>query len=428
MKYKPTIGMEIHVELQTKSKMFCSCPSNHFKIKPNTHTCPVCLGLPGALPVPNKKAIDWTILAGLALNCNIAKVSKFDRKHYFYPDLPKGYQISQYDQPLCQKGFVNLDSGSKININRIHLEEDTAKLIHKTINGKKVSLVDFNRSGVALMEIVTEPDISSGKEAKEFLKKLHSILKALKISDCSMEKGSMRLEANISLSKTDKLADYKIEVKNLNSFKFVEQAINFEIKRQTELLEKGIKPKQETRGFNSKTKSTFSQRIKESAEDYRYFPDPDILPMHFTDKDIDLIRKQLPKLPDQQIKELDLPNKLAKLLVKKPSNLKYFKTHLPDAKKLELSSEKFANYIINQKIDITKPVKPQLKKLTQSTTVSEDILLQVIKENSDVVEKFKSGKTNVIGFLVGQIMQKTKGQANPQQAQQQLLKAIKVRP
>ncbi|MEA3355494.1 MAG: Asp-tRNA(Asn)/Glu-tRNA(Gln) amidotransferase subunit GatB [Patescibacteria group bacterium] len=421
MKYTPTIGMEIHVELQTKSKMFCGCPSNHFKIKPNTHTCPVCLGLPGALPVPNKKAIDWTILAGLAINCSINKISKFDRKHYFYPDLSKGYQISQYDQPLCEKGFVNLDSGGKININRIHLEEDTAKLIHKTIKGKKVSLVDFNRSGVALMEIVTEPDITSGKQAKEFLKKLHSILKVLKISDCSMEKGSMRLEANISLSKTAKLADYKIEVKNLNSFKFVEQAINFEIKRQTKLLEKGIKPKQETRGFNSKTKSTFSQRIKESAEDYRYFPDPDIPPMHFTDKDIAEIKSKLPKLPDQQIKELDLPNHLAKLLVKKPTYLDYFNNHLSDAKKLKLSSEKFANFIINKKINISKPCKPQLIKLTKSIDVGPAILLEVIKENPEVVKKFKTGKTNVIGFLVGQVMKKTKGQANPKQAQKQLL-------
>lgn len=419
MKYKLTIGMEIHVELDTNSKMFCGCPAKHFQIKPNTHTCPVCLGLPGALPVPNKKAIDWTVLTGLALECKINKESTFDRKHYFYPDLPKGFQLSQYDDPFCVNGKLELDSGKIIRINRVHLEEDAGKLIHSNLKGKKVSLVDFNRSGVSLMEIVTEPDITSGAEAKDFLKKLRDIIRALKVSSCDMDKGSMRLEANISLNPSPK--PYKVEVKNLNSFKFVEQAINYELKRQKKLLEKGITPKQETRGFNSKTKTTFSQRSKEAAEDYRYFPEPDIPPIVLTENDINTIKKLLPKLPDQQIKELELPEDIAKLLVSKSKNLKYYKGNLTKATDLGLDEKKFANFIINKKINIDKPVESQLKNLTQSKTADQDLINEVIKENPEVIEKFKAGKKSVIGFLVGQVLKKAKGQADPKQTQISLL-------
>ena len=419
MKYKLTIGMEIHVELDTNSKMFCGCPAKHFQIKPNTHTCPVCLGLPGALPVPNKKAIDWTVLTGLALECKINKESTFDRKHYFYPDLPKGFQLSQYDDPFCVNGKLELDSGKIIRINRVHLEEDAGKLIHSNLKGKKVSLVDFNRSGVSLMEIVTEPDITSDAEAKDFLKKLRDIIRALKVSSCDMDKGSMRLEANISLNPSPK--PYKVEVKNLNSFKFVEQAINYELKRQKKLLEKGITPKQETRGFNSKTKTTFSQRSKEAAEDYRYFPEPDIPPIVLTENDINTIKKLLPKLPDQQIKELELPEDIAKLLVSKSKNLKYYKGNLTKATDLGLDEKKFANFIINKKINIDKPVESQLKNLTQSKTADQDLINEVIKENPEVIEKFKAGKKSVIGFLVGQVLKKAKGQADPKQTQISLL-------
>ncbi len=423
MNLKSIIGMEIHVELDTKSKMFCGCPAQHFQVKPNTHTCPVCLGLPGALPIPNKKAIDWTILTGLALECQINKESTFDRKHYFYPDLPKGFQISQYDDPFCINGKLQLNSGKTVQITRVHLEEDTGKLIHKTINNQKVSLVDFNRSGVPLMEIVTEPDINSGTEAKEFLKNLRDIIRTLKVSSCDMDKGSMRLEANISL-KGEGIKPYKVEVKNLNSFRFVEQAINYELERQSKLLKKGIIPQQETRGFNSKVKTTFSQRSKEAAEDYRYFPEPDIPPIVLSDKEINAIRKKLPKLPDQQIKELDLPENTAKLLVKKPKALNFFKENIKLAMKLGLTNQKFANFIVNQKLDISKSAEAQLKKLTQSVSVDDSLLESVIKQNPEVVKKFKAGKTSVIGFLVGEVMKISKGKADPKQVHQQLFELL----
>jgi len=230
--YKPTIGIEVHVELKTKSKMFCGCPADHFGASANTNTCPVCLGLPGALPVPNVKAIRWTQLIGLALHCKAERESKFDRKHYFYPDLPKGYQISQYDEPLCTDGYLETTEG-KVRITRVHLEEDTGKLLHTTLEGEDVTLVDFNRSGVPLVEIVTEPDVKTGTQAKEFCERLQRIVRYLAVSDCDMEKGSMRLEANISLGLD---LGYKVEVKNLNSFNFVGRAIDYELQRQEKLL------------------------------------------------------------------------------------------------------------------------------------------------------------------------------------------------
>lgn len=423
-KLYPNIGLEIHVELKTKSKMFCGCPAEHFQVKPNTRTCPVCLGLPGALPVPNKKAIDWTILIGLALNCRINQESTFDRKHYFYPDLPKGFQISQFDDPFCRQGFLKLDSAKKILINRVHLEEDTAKLIHKKIKGKDVTLVDFNRSGVALVEIVTEPNVTSGSEAKEFLKKLRDIIRRLQVSDCDMEKGSMRLEANISLTPDPKhLAKYKVEVKNLNSFRFVDQAINYEIKRQTSLLEQGITPTQETRGYDDLKKQTFSQRIKEAAGDYRYFPEPDIPPIVLTPDYVERLRAKLPQLPETIVQELindfHMNISTAQLLVKDAVKLAYFKKYLFKIDPLVL-----ANLIVNKKIDLDKP--PQLR--TASEAVDPKIIAQIIRENADVVAKYKAGKTSVIGFLVGQVMRQTHGKVDPQEAQKLILQAVKVRP
>lgn len=422
----PTIGMEVHIELKTNSKMFCGCPADHFAKKPNTQTCPVCLGLPGALPVPNRTAVEWAIKIGLALNCTVNLESEFDRKHYFYPDLPKGYQISQNDKPLNLNGYLQLDSGKKIRLRRVHLEEDTAKMIHKKVAGQDVTLIDFNRSGVALVEVVTEPDVANGEEAKEYLKKLREIIRSLNVSDCDMEKGSMRLEANISLTPDpNQLADYKVEVKNLNSFRFVEQAINYEIQRQSELLAKGEQPDQETRGYDDIHHRTYSQRKKEMLEDYRYVTEPDIPPMVFTKEYIETLRRQLPKLPSQQIAELIEGSHLsldqAKLLVTNPLNLQYFYQY-----QKELEPQKLANLIINKKLDLTKTPKVQLK--VSTTAVDEKIIDQVIKENADAVAKYKSGKTGVIGFLVGQVMKATKGQVNPQQAQKLLLQAVKVRP
>jgi len=298
-KYTPIIGMEVHVELKTKSKMFCACPNDPDTMEANKNICEICLAHPGTLPVPNKTAIEWTVLAGRALNCTIRELSKFDRKHYFYPDLPKGYQISQYDEPIAENGYLvlnfilekNLRDEAKIGIERIHLEEDTAKLLHDNDGN---TLVDFNRAGVPLMEIVTQPDFKTPLEAKLFCQELRVILRALKISDADMEKGHMRCEANISMQETGRyeivdgkvkpLGDYelnpKVEVKNINSFKAVEKALLYEIDRQTKLLKAGETWTQQTRGWDEDKGETIAQRSKETAADYRYFPEPDIPPFH----------------------------------------------------------------------------------------------------------------------------------------------------
>ena len=272
-KYTPIIGLESHVELKTQSKMFCGCSASHFQVEPNTHTCPVCLGLPGALPVANQKAIEWCQLIGLALNCRLAKESKFDRKNYFYPDLAKSYQISQYDQPLCYQGEVVLKNGHKIGITRVHMEEDTGKSIHKKINGEDQTLIDFNRSGVPLVEIVTEPDFRNPEDVDEFLKTLRQIIRYLDVSDADMEKGSMRLELNMSLTSHPELIsgshpqfpNYKVEVKNINSFKYLQKALVYEFARQAEILDRGETPVQETRGYQEDVDKTISQRYKEDA-------------------------------------------------------------------------------------------------------------------------------------------------------------------
>lgn len=301
-KYEPIIGLEVHVELKTKTKMFCGCSANYYNEEPNKLTCPTCLGLPGALPVINKQAIQWCVLIGVALGCKIPLESKFDRKNYFYPDLPKGYQISQYDSPFAVDGEVVVEEEGKkktIGIERVHQEEDTGKLIHSVVDGEKCTLIDFNRSGVPLVEIVTRPDLRSSKDAKIYLQNLQKIIRYLGVSDCDMEKGSMRLEPNISVRKlgTTSLPDYKVEVKNINSFKFVEKAIEYEIERQIDLLEKGERIPQETRGYDSTKNATFTQRSKENAQDYRYFPEPDLPPVSWTKDEIVEIKKLLPELP-----------------------------------------------------------------------------------------------------------------------------------
>src|SRR3989344_4720921 len=301
MAYKPTIGLEIHAELKTNSKMFCSCKNDPDEKRPNVNICEICTAQPGTLPVANEEAIKKVIKTGLALNCTIAQDSKFDRKNYFYPDLPKGYQISQYDQPLASNGSLKfqVESGKfkVVRITRIHLEEDTGSLVHP--EGADYSLVNLNRAGVPLMELVTEPDITSGEEAKRFAEELQLMFRYLGVSDADMEKGLMRVEVNISLSKGKTLGT-KVEIKNLNSFKVVEKSIDFEIERQQKLLEAGEKVMQETRGWHDKKEITFSQREKESAHDYRYFPEPDLPPLHFTKEYIVDIKAGLPELPAQK--------------------------------------------------------------------------------------------------------------------------------
>ncbi len=334
MKYKPTIGMEIHVELATESKMFCGCKNGMgLEKKPNKNICSVCTGQPGATPVPNEKAVEFVVKAGLALQCVISPQSKFDRKNYFYPDLPKGYQISQYDLPICRDGKISFkvrkegeDRGNTkaetydktVGIHRIHLEEDTAKLTHSQNGG---SLVDFNRSGVPLMELVSEPDITSAAEAKKFCEELQLIFRYIGISPADMEKGQMRCEANISLHKEgeDVLSGTKVELKNINSFRAIEKGIEYEIERQTELLENGEKVIQETRGWDENKGETFSQRKKENADDYRYFPDPDLQPFSFDREYLQEVQRSLPELPRERqqrfLEEYDLLPENVEILV-----------------------------------------------------------------------------------------------------------------
>ncbi len=427
--YEPVIGLEIHVELKTKSGMFCGCPADHFGKKPNTGTCPVCLGLPGALPIPNKQAVDWTIMLGLALGSTIAEVSKFDRKHYFYPDLPKGYQISQYDQPLCQGGKISTSFGD-VRIHRVHLEEDTGKLQHAVIDGKKVTLVDFNRSGVPLVEIVTEADITSSEQAKEFLKKLHQIVRYLGISDADMEKGSMRLEPNISLRKAGEteLPPYKVEVKNINSFRFAVSAIEYEIARHAAILDRGEIPVQETRGWDEAKAATVSQRTKEGAADYRYFPEPDIPPMRFTKAYVDAIQAAMPQLPDaykKAVKETyGLNDSQANVLSEDFGKMKLFEetASLPSVRQANISGPTVANWIINKVTD-TSGVVPthlaeQIIQSKQIVAVDESVLMETIDEvvaqNPKAVQDYKSGKEQAKMFLYGMVLKKLAGKGDKQ--------------
>lgn len=448
-RYQPVIGLEIHIELKTTSKMFCQCSANYFGKPPNTLVCPVCLGLPGALPVPNQKAIEWTLLVGKALNCHINKVSKFDRKHYFYPDLPKGYQISQYDMPFCQNGYLEIypsridknnkekNSVKKFRIRRVHLEEDTGKLIHQT----KETLIDFNRSGVPLVEIVTEPDFDNSDDVKRFLEELQILLRYLDVSDCDMEKGTMRLEPNISLKKisisnlqssiigsiiNDQLPNYKVEIKNINSFRFVKQAIDYEIERQRQLLENGVTPIQETRGFDEKKGITYSQRSKEEAHDYRYFPEPDIPPLIFSKKYIDSIL--VPELPWQRmrrfINELKLKPPDAFVLTRDKQMADYFEQVISNIKdqrsKIQIKDQRYqqiiANIIINRKVSTDLSIKDFINKVLNillPKKIDEKLLVETVKkilsENPKPVADYQSGKKNALMFLVGQVMKRLKG-------------------
>ncbi len=450
--------MEIHVELKTNSKMFCGCKNDPFHApKPNIYTCPVCLGMPGAIPVPNQKAIDWTIKLGLALGSDISLVSKFDRKHYFYPDLAKGYQISQYDQPIALGGSVPIlipkDGTSPayekvVRIRRVHLEEDTGKLLHATVDGQKVSLIDFNRSGVPLVEIVTEPDIRTGEEARQFLKKLHQIIRYLEISDADMEKGSMRLEPNISVMRTqnsnprtqiieeNELPPYKVEVKNINSFTFVKKAIDFETQRHIEILETDQYPVQETRGYNEDKGITVSQRRKEEANDYRYFPDPDIPPLHFTKEKLTSIAGKIPELPDEKVmrfvNDYTLESRVAEQLTENRLLADYFEDAVTAGKKDGLDGVKLANWILNKKVD-KEHVKPDslvadIVAATKTADIDpkelEKIITSVLSENPKAVEAYKAGKTQVLGFLLGMVMKKSGKKLDMSELKKALLKQL----
>ncbi len=428
----PIIGLEVHVELTTNSKMFCGCPADHFGKDPNTQICPVCLGLPGALPVPNQKAIEDTIKIGLALNCEINEISHFDRKNYFYPDLAKGYQISQYGEPLCHDGYLTLDSGKKIRIERVHLEEDTGKLQHMLLNGEKVSLIDFNRSGVPLVEIVSLPDISSSEEAKEYLKKIHQIVKEIKVTSADLEKGQMRLEPTVNVKITDESGDHHtplVELKNINSFNFATLAIDYEVKRLVAEFERTGLEKQgsnkSTRGYDSVKKVTFPQRQKEEARDYRYFPEPDIPPLRISKSVVEKIKSELPQLPDAIINDLAaLGIKLAdaKILSKDKIALEVLKSN-PD-----LDAGKLGSFIVNKKIDVSGNIAEQFSKLTQvgetDTSKLSAFVDEVIAANPKVIEAYKKGKTAVLGFLIGQVMKLSDGKADPKTVSGLLLEKL----
>lgn len=425
MNYEPIIGLEVHVELNTQSKMFCRCSAAYFGHDPNTHVCPVCLGLPGALPVPNRTAIDWCVMIGLALNCKIPELSKFDRKNYFYPDLPKGYQISQYEEPFCVNGRVEISSvkdsakQKTIRIRRVHMEEDTAKLLHATVDAEKISLIDFNRSGVPLVEIVTEPDFSNSSEVVDYLKKLQQIVRYLGVATADMEKGQMRLEPNVSLRiKNNGLPSYKVEIKNINSFRFVERAIKYEIERQKKLLEEGETPEQETRGWSEEKGVTLSQRGKEEAYDYRYFPEPDIPPIRMGRNHIHQLGNQIEELPEEKRlrfqKAYGLGVYATEILTRERSIADYFEEAVKVGRAHKVTAKQVANIIINRRVDIEKILPSHLIQeiLLSGQTVSivgkelEGVLKQVLKEHKKAVEDFKKGKESAIMFLVGQVMKK----------------------
>jgi aspartyl-tRNA(Asn)/glutamyl-tRNA(Gln) amidotransferase subunit B len=478
MPYQPIIGLEIHVELKTNSKMFCASPNDPDEKKPNTNICPVCMGHPGTLPVINEEAVKKVIKTGLALNCQIPESSKFDRKNYFYPDLPKGYQISQYDLPLCKEGLLEID-GKKIRIRRVHLEEDTGRLIHK----KGYSLVDFNRAGIPLMELVTEPDLREGKEARKFAEELQLVLRFLDISNADSEKGELRVEVNISLSSDGKKLGTKVEIKNLNSFRAVERAIDYEIKRQEKMLNSGKKIIQETRGWDDARGITVTQREKEEAQDYRYFPEPDLPPLHFKKEEIDKIKHTIPELPKQKRirfkREYELDENSIEVLVRNKNLGDYFEKVISELeprlkheklsdliklvsnylisdlqgllgeksvsdKNFLITPENFAEFIgmiydgkISSKIakiilaemfktgaDPSNIIEEKDLSLISNEAEIEKIARDVISKNPKAISDFKQKKENALQFLIGQVMKETRGKASPQLAKEVLIKII----
>ena len=482
MKYEPVIGLEVHAQLLTASKLFCGC-STRFGAAPNENACPVCAGFPGVLPVLNRRTVEFAIRAGLATHCAIARSSVLARKNYFYPDLPKGYQISQYERPICSSGYVEFDTGGaarRVRLTRIHIEEDAGKNIHEAHSG--ASLIDFNRAGVPLLEIVSEPDLRSPEEVGAYLRSLRSILQYLAICDGNMEEGSFRCDANVSIRPTEPDAPFgtKIEIKNLNSFRAVERALGFEIKRQTETLSAGGRLEQETRLWDDERQETRSMRSKESAHDYRYFPDPDLLPINVDEAWINAIAAVLPELPAARkarlISGYRLPVYDAELLTSRKDIADYFDTavkHHPNAKALgnwiigdlfrELKERrldeqlyitswpvsarslaelvelidagkitgKIAKTVFAALLDSTKTprqiVREQGLEQVSDPEAIEAAIDRVLTANAKQVEQYLSGNEKVFGFLVGQIMKATQGKANPQKANEILREKLRAR-
>ena len=466
MKYETVIGLEVHVQIKTKTKIFCSC-STEFGTRPNENTCPICLGMPGVLPVLNKRFLESSMRACLATHCTIESMNRFARKNYFYPDLPKGYQISQFELPLGTNGYININvDGTKkrIGLTRIHMEEDAGKLIHgENLGSPGKSYVDFNRTGVPLCEVVSEPDLRSSEEARAYLIELKSILEYTGVSDCNMEEGSLRCDANVSIRPVgQKEFGTRTELKNLNSFKFIQKAIEYEVDRQTRLLDQGDTVKQETRLYDSARGETFPMRSKEEAHDYRYFPDPDLVPIMIGEAWVDELRKTIPELPEQKrerfIKSYGIPEYDTGVLTSSEPLADYFEqctALFPHPK--TISNWMMGDLLRELKKDgrniVDCPVSPSalvdLLKLIESGTVSgniakgvfeemyqtqksaasiveekglkqitdtsaiEKIVAEVIQAYPSQVEEFKGGKEKVLGFLVGQVMKASKGKANP---------------
>ena len=478
--YEAVIGLECHAQLLTKSKLFCSC-STRFGEAPNMNTCPVCLGLPGALPVLNRVAVAMAVKAGLGLNCRVNPESQWARKNYFYPDLPKGYQISQYDRPLCQHGFIEISvngTGKKIGIQRIHMEEDAGKSLHEGFtDSARTTHLDFNRSGVPLMEIVTDPDIRSSAEAHDYLTRLKEILEYLDVNDGNMEEGSLRCDANVSVRKFGETKfGTRTELKNINSFRFVQKAIDFEVNRQIELIESGGRVVQETRLWNSEEERTVSMRSKEEAHDYRYFPDPD-LPLLVVDPEwIKQIERSMPELPESRRKRFVAEYSLSEYDAGVLTATRAIADFFEQTAKLSGQPKNAANWIMGDLLRFYKdsntdlkdlsasPVKPNMlaemislvekgtisgkiaktvmeemcatgkaphaiieeKGLVQISNVDEieKIVSKVIDENPKPVEQYRQGKTGNFGFFVGQVMKATGGRANPQTVNEILKKRL----
>ena len=472
--YEVVIGLEVHAELSTKSKIFCSC-STEFGGDPNTHCCPVCMAMPGTLPVLNEKVVEYAVKAGLATNCEISRNSKNDRKNYFYPDLPKAYQISQFDMPLCENGYVEIETENgpkKIRLLRIHIEEDAGKLNHDPYRGG--SLVDLNRAGVPLIESVSMPDISSSAEAEAYLRKLKSIFEYIEVSDCKMQEGSLRADVNVSIRKKgDPKLGTRTEMKNMNSFKSIVRGIEYEINRQVEVLDNGGVIEQETLRWDDALGKTFSMRDKEDAQDYRYFPDPDLVAIRLSDEYIENIRKNLPELPESRkrryIDSFGLPEYDANMITAS----KHLSNMFEKAVEVCNNPKSVSNWImsdiariLNEKemepneIPFTAEQLGQLVALIDKGTISsaiakkvldelfvnpkepqkiveekgwvqisdegaiKEVVMKVLENNQQSVADFKAGKDKALGFLVGQAMKETRGKANPQMLNKMFLEEL----